>query len=138
MRSIVPINPLFLDIDRMFDEDFPVMRGTFSPPIDVYQKKDALVVETPIPNVDPDKVEISVENDVLTVSGRTERKTETKREDYYRKEVREGSFSRSVILPMSVRSDQAEALYENGTLRITLPKMEEAKPKRIAIRAKSA
>jgi HSP20 family protein len=96
------------------------------------------VVETPIPNVDPDKVEISVENDVLTVSGRTERKTETKREDYYRKEVREGSFSRSVILPMSVRSDQAEALYENGTLRITLPKMEEAKPKRIAIRAKSA
>jgi len=131
------MNPLFLDIDRMFDEDFPMMTGVFSPPIDVYQENDALVVETPIPNVDPDKVEISVENDVLTVSGRTERKTETKREDYYRKEVREGSFSRSVILPMSVRSDQAEAVYKNGTLRITLPKMEKAKSKRIAIKAKS-
>ncbi len=137
MRSIVPMNPLFLDIDRMFDEDFPRMRGSFMPAIDMYQEEDCLVVEMPLQSIDPEKVEISVENDVLTVSGRTERKTETKREDYYRKEVREGSFSRSVILPMPVQGEEAEAVYEDGTLRITLPKKEEAKPKRIAIKTKA-
>jgi len=135
MRSMVPMNPLFLDLNRLFDDELSGRGNTVVPAMDVYQEKDNLVVEMPLPNVEADRVEISVENDVLTVSGRSEKKTEVKREDYYRKEIREGSFSRSLILPMPVRGEKAEATYEDGTLRIVLPKKEEAKPKRIAIKA---
>ncbi len=135
MRSMVPMNPLFLDLDRLFDDELSGRGNAVVPAMDVYQEKDDLVVEMPLPNVEADQVEISVENDVLTVSGRSEKKTEVKREDYYRKEIREGSFSRSLILPMSVRGEKAEATYEDGMLRIVLPKKEESKPKRIAIKA---
>jgi len=94
------------------------------------------VVETSLPGIDADKVDISVENDVLTISGKTEEKSEVKREDYYRKEIREGSFSRSVILPFKVKADEAQAEYAKGILTITIPKAEEAKPKKISIKAK--
>lgn len=137
MRSIVPMNPLFLDIDQLLGDELSGRGNTFVPAVDIYQEKDNLVVEMPLPNIEADNVEISVENDVLTVSGHMRKKTETKREDYYRKEVREGSFSRSLILPMSVKGEKAEAVYDDGTLRIVLPKKEEAKPKKIAIKTKA-
>lgn len=133
-RGLMRWSPVW-DMEKIFDDG--LWEGNdFSPAIDVRQDKDSMIVETSLPGIDPDKVEISVENDVLTISGHTEEKKETKREDYYRKEIREGSFSRSVILPMGVKADQAEAHYEKGILRISLPKAEEAKPKKIAIKAK--
>lgn len=122
------------DLERFFDEDWT--NFDFAPAIDVRQEGDSMVVETSLPGIDPDKVDISVENDVLTISGSTEEKKEVRREDYYRKEIREGSFSRSVILPMRVKASEAEAHYEKGILKITLPKAEEAKPKKISIKAK--
>ena len=136
MRSIVPMNPLFLDLDRLLGDELAGRGNAFVPAVDIFQEKDDLVVEMPLPNIDAEQVDISVENDVLTVSGHMRTKSETKREDYYRKEVREGSFTRSLILPMSVRGEQAEAAYDDGILRITLPKKEEAKPKKITIKTK--
>lgn len=134
MRSIMQWSPM-RDMDKIFDED--LWSGVdFTPAVDVYQDKDNVIVETPLAGIDPAKVEISIENDVLTISGRTEEKKEVKREDYYRKEVREGSFSRSVILPMPVKSDMAEASSEKGMLKIMIPKAEEAKPKKIAVKVK--
>lgn len=123
------------DIDRFFEED--MWNGAnFTPAVDVYQDKDNVIVETPLAGIDPEKVDITVENDVLTISGHTEEKKEVKREDYYRKEVREGSFSRSVILPMSVKADMAEASSDKGMLKIVIPKAEEVKPKKIAVKVK--
>jgi len=133
-RNIMRWSP-WGEIDRVFEEDF-WRTSAFSPAMDVYQDKDNVMVETVLPGVDPDKVEISVENDVLTLSGTSEEKREVKNEDYYRKEIRQGSFSRSVILPMTVKSDQAEAHYDKGILKITLPKAEEAKPKKITVNVK--
>lgn len=135
MRNIIslePFLPSFRDFDRLMNDG--IATGDFVPAVDIFQDKDNLVVEMAAPRIDPDKLEISVEYDVLTISGRTASKQEVKREDYYRKEVREGGFSRSLILPMPVRGDKAEATYENGTLRVVLPKREEVKPKRIAIK----
>jgi HSP20 family protein len=123
------------DMEKFFDEGFSVDAG-FVPAIDVRQDKDNVIVETNLPGIDPDKVDISIENDVLTVTGRTEEKKEVKHEDYYRKEIREGSFSRSVILPMAVKAEAAEAEYAKGILKISIPKAEEAKPKKISIKAK--
>lgn len=133
-RGIMRWSPMW-DMEKFFDEGFSMDAG-FVPAIDVRQDKDNVIVETNLPGIDPDKVDISIENDVLTISGRTEEKKEVKNEDYYRKEIREGSFSRSVILPMSVKAEAAEAEYSKGILKISIPKAEEAKPKKISIKAK--
>ncbi|MFA6973284.1 MAG: Hsp20/alpha crystallin family protein [Parcubacteria group bacterium] len=133
-RGIMRWSPMW-DMEKFFDEGFSVDAG-FVPAIDVRQDKDNVIVETNLPGIDPDKVDISIENDVLTVTGRTEEKKEVKHEDYYRKEIREGSFSRSVILPMAVKAEAAEAEYAKGILKISIPKAEEAKPKKISIKAK--
>ena len=136
-REIIRFTPT-ADIDRFFNEGFfPFTTQNYAPAIDVYQDNDALVVETSLPGIDPENVDISVENDVLTISGETKEKKEVKREDYYRKEIRQGSFSRSVILPVAVKGAEAVAEYENGVLSITLPKAEEAKPKKIAVSIKN-
>ncbi|MGI6103863.1 MAG: Hsp20/alpha crystallin family protein [Patescibacteria group bacterium] len=124
------------DMDRFFDDESFWEGADFVPAINVYQDKDNVMVETLIAGVDPKNVEISVENDVLTISGKTQMKSDIKREDYYRKEIREGSFTRSVILPMQVKGDKAEASYDKGILKIRLPKAEAAKPKKIAIKVK--
>lgn len=134
MRGLIHWSPM-RDIDRFFEDEM-WSGASFTPALDVYQDKDNVIVETPLAGIDPEKVDITVENDVLTISGRTEEKKEVKREDYYRKEVREGSFSRSVILPMSVKADMAEATSDKGMLKITIPKAEEVKPKKISIKTK--
>lgn len=134
MRGIMRWSPMG-DMDKFLDESF-FGGADFVPSIDVYQDKDNVVVETSVPGIDPDRIEISVENDVLTISGRREERSEVKREDYYRKEIREGSFSRSVILPMAVKSGEAKAHAEKGILKVVLPKAEEVKPKKIAVEVK--
>jgi len=132
-RGLIQWDP-FRELMRGWDDD--VWGGDFVPAVDVYQDKDNVIVEMDVPGIEPEKVDISVENDVLTVSGKREEKKEVKREDYYRKEIRSGSFSRSVILPMKVKGEGAQAEFQKGTLKITLPKAEEAKPKKIAVKVK--
>ncbi len=135
-REIMRFTPT-MDIDRFFGEDFfPFAAQSFAPAIDVYQDNDNLVVETSLPGIDPKNIDISVENDVLTISGETKEKKEVKKEDYYRKEIREGSFSRSVILPVPVKGTKAKAEYDSGVLKVVLPKAEEAKPKKISVNIK--
>ena len=132
-RHIIPWTSAGV-LDRFFDD--ALIADGFAPAIDVYQDKDNVIVEAAITGIKPEDVEVTVENDVLTISGATEDKTEVKREDYYRKEIRSGSFSRSVILPMRVKGDAAEAHYESGVLKIVIPKAEEVKPKKIAVKVK--
>jgi HSP20 family protein len=103
--------------------------------LDVYENDDALVVKAALPGVRPDEVDISVTGDVLTVKGETKSEEETKEDNYHRRELRYGAFSRSIPLPTQVNHDKAEATFENGILTITLPKAEEVKPKSIKIAA---
>jgi HSP20 family protein len=131
-RNLMRWSP-FRDLEQFVDENMWPSTG-FMPAMDVRQDKDNVIVEMSLPGIEAEKVDIDIENDVLTVSGHREEKKETKREDYYRKEIREGSFSRSLVLPMHVKGDQAEAMYEKGMLKITIPKAEEAKPKKIAVK----
>ncbi|MEI6627016.1 MAG: Hsp20/alpha crystallin family protein [bacterium] len=137
--SIIKWNPftgpsVIEDFDKFFDSSMP-MSQTFVPAMDVYQDKDNVYVEAPLAGIDPEKVDISIENDVLTVKGENEKKTEIEEKNYYRKEVRRGSFYRSIQLPARVAGDSAEANYEKGVLTITIPKADEAKPKMIKIKA---
>lgn len=123
------------DLDKWFDESIlsSMMQGGFMPVVDVYQTKDAVIVETPLAGIDPSKVNVSIENDVLTIEGSVEHKTEVDEKEYYRKEIRSGSFHRAVALPTSVKGEAANALFEDGMLKITIPKEERAKPKTIKV-----
>lgn len=132
---LIPWSPFSLDeMDNWF-EDFAPGTG-FMPAMDVYQDRDNVIVETPITGVDPEKIDISVENDVLSISGKSEHKSEVDEKDYYRKEVRYGSFHRSVSLPASVDGAKAKAEYDDGVLKVVIPKEERAKPKKIQVIAK--
>ncbi len=106
---------------------------TFVPSMDVYQTDNEVVAEMPLPGIDPENVEVSIENDVLTIEGRSEQKSEVDEKNYYRKEIRSGAFHRSVALPVSVNGDQAKAVYEDGVLKISVPKEERIKPKTVKI-----
>ena len=100
---------------------------------DVYQDKDNVIIEVDVPGVKEENLDITVKDDVLTVSGSREENQELKKEDYYQKETRSGSFSRSIFLPMQVKSNEARAIFKKGVLKITLPKAEETKTRRIKI-----
>jgi HSP20 family protein len=125
------------ELDRLFDSSLgPVFRtpGSFSrwaPALDVYQDKDQFSVIAELPGFKKEDIELSLHNGVLTISG--ERKQEKKAEEGYRNERFFGRFQRSVTLPTSVDGNKVKATYQDGVLKVVLPKAEEAKPKQIEV-----
>ena len=124
----------FLDMEPF--EEMGKMMGAFTPAIDMYEDKDNVIVETQLSGIDPEKVNISIENDVLCIKGESEKKSEVEDKNYYRKEIRRGGFYRSVPLPAHVLGDKASAVAEDGVLKITIPKAQAVKPKTIKIKTK--
>ena len=127
-----PFTDSFEEMDKMME--WPSVTHSFTPAIDVYEDRGDVVVEAPLAGIDPDKVEIAIENGVLTIKGEIEKKSEVEDKNYYRKEIRSGSFYRTVSLPAKVDGDQAEATYDKGILIVRVPKAPEAKPRTIAIK----
>lgn len=111
-----------------------IVRGAWSPSVDIFENKDQIVLEAELPGMKPEDVNISIENNVLTIHG--ERKFEKKDEgdNFHRVERSYGNFTRSFTLPPTISSENANAEFENGVLRLTLAKREEAKPRRIEIK----
>jgi len=131
-------------MDRLLEESF-VRPPRFWPeprtgtvPIDMYQTKDNVVVKASLPDVKPEEVDITISGDILTIKGEHKEEQETKDKDYFCRECRYGAFSRSVTIPVEVKSDKAEAVFENGVLTLTIPKAEKVKPKQIKVKAKGA
>lgn len=108
------------------------------PAIDVYQDKNNLYIEVSLVGVKPEDVNVSIENGVLTVEGKTEEIKGAKDKDYLKKEIRKGSFRRIVKLPVEVKKDKASAESIKGVLKITIPKAAKAasRAKRIPIKIK--
>ena len=102
--------------------------------MDIYENKDQIVLEAELPGMNRDDFDLSVENNVITLRGERhfEKKDET--DNYHRVERAYGSFTRSFTLPNTVSADGATAEYSNGVLRVTLPKREETKARRIEIK----
>ncbi len=124
--------------DSMMDEFFegwPMSRSDhFIPAVDVYEDKDNVVVETPLTGIDPAQVKVEIEDSILKISGASDQKSEVDEKNYYRREIRSGQFYRSVALPKVVDADRANAVYDKGILKITVPKKDEAKPKSVAVK----
>ena len=127
--SLIPWSP-FLDTFENLEN------SNFLPAIDVYENKDNVEVEATLAGIKPANINISVKDDVFTIEGQREETSEIEEKNYYRKEVRTGSFHRSVILPASVQADASEAIFENGLLKVTLPKEERQGTKNIKIEIK--
>ncbi len=119
----------FFDIDEEFESFSNVQ-------MDLYEEGNNVVAEVKAPGFEQDQLDIRVEANQLTVSGKMEEVTEekNKKRKYYRKEMKNLSFTRTSDLPVSVDSSKAEATFKNGVLKIVLPKKEEAKPKQVQIK----
>ncbi len=135
-----PFSEMRTTMDRLFDEGFSRPWRFLSPseyessfPVEVSETDEAIDVKAAMPGVRPDEVEITVANDVLTIKADHREQTEDKKRDYYRREIRYGSYHRALSLPSGVDADKAQARFENGMLHLTLPKAEALRPKQIKV-----
>lgn len=126
-------------MDKLFEEFFtrrpdraraPVV---WQPAIEAFETDGDVIVRAELPGIDPKQVEITVTNDTLTIKGDAKTEQEEKGRNYYRRELRYGSFVRSLALPSGVQGDAAKASYKNGILEIRVPKSERAKPKSVKV-----
>ncbi len=123
---LTPWKP-FEDIDRFLNEDdlfLPMVHRIqgVEPAMDVYETDQDVIAEVNLPGMDPEKVEVSVEQNILRVRGAHEEEKEEKRKGYLRREIRRGAFERAVRLPSAVNEDKVSATYANGVLKIVMPK----------------
>ncbi len=127
-------------MDRLFEDSFvdSAWRGAEGQSlaaIDVYETPDAVVITATLPGVRPDDVDITLTGQNLTLRGEFKPDESVRREQYLYQERRYGAFARQVQLPIRVQGDRAEASFENGLLRLSIPKAEEVKPRQIHIKA---
>ena len=131
-------------IDRVFDRGFgrPFRLVNWDAvtelfPVDVYETDDEVMVKASLPGVQPDKVEISVTGNKLTIKGESSEESDETGSTYHRQELRRGAFYRALRLPSRVDADQADATFENGVLSLRLPKAADVRPKVIEVKAKT-
>jgi HSP20 family protein len=128
------------EVNRLFSTNLTrgfggegIGRGAWNPSVDIYENKDHIVLEAELPGMDRDDFELSVENNVITLRGERQFEKKEDTDNYHRVERSYGAFTRSFTLPQTVSADGATAEYRNGVLRVTLPKREEAKARKIQI-----
>lgn len=124
-------------VDRLFDNASPDREWQptqWGLAVDVVENKDDFVVKASIPGINPDDLDVSYSDDTLTIKGEIKSENEYKEDQYHLRERRYGSFARSISLPTKIKGDAIDASYQNGVLTLRLPKAEEVKPKRIAIK----
>jgi HSP20 family protein len=115
------------------EEWLPESEGQLT--IDVYQTPSDIVIKSTIAGVAADDLDIAISNDMVTIRGARKKDEEIKTEDYYYQECYWGAFSRSVILPVDIEADKAEAGLKNGILTIRLPKVEKAKTRKLKVKS---
>lgn len=130
---------LMKEIDEMtgrFWESWPEIAGTdIVPKTEMYEEKGNLVIKTEMPGIKKEDVDISLEDDILTLKAERKEEEVTEETDYYAREVRYGQYRRSVWLPFRVDSDKIAATLEDGVLEVKLPKAEELKVKKIEVKS---
>lgn len=125
-------------MNQLMEESFVRPNGTrggqgYAPALDLSETKDGYFVEAAVPGLKPEDLEITVENNILTIKGETRQDTEDKQRNYHRIERRFGSFQRSITLPNTVKADAIKANLEQGVLKLEIPKAEEVKPRKISV-----
>ena len=135
----------FRDFRRMEHAMTRLNRGTgvtpregyngWAVPLDVVQEADELTVKATIPGIKPEDIEVTLEDGILAIDGKTEAEHEEQRDHYLVRERRVGNFHRAIRLPDTVDLDKAETTYEHGVLTITFPKVEAKRAKKLEVKA---
>ena len=131
-------------MDRLFEDSYVRPREwgaggeTQALPLDIYATNDALVVEAALPGIKPEDVDITITGDTLSISGSTKHEERREEGGYLYQELRRGTFSRTVTLPADLDTERATADFDNGLLRLSIPKAEQAKPRQIRINPSDA
>lgn len=149
MSNIIRRNPFFEltslqdRMNQLFNQKFggfenfgleqPLMAENFLPPVDISEDDHNIILQAEIPGVKQEDLNITLENNVLTIAGERKFEEEEKKENFHRIERRFGKFTRSFTMPASVDAENVNAVFENGLLKITLAKKEAFKPKQITI-----
>ena len=120
--------------DQLWGDGNGLSAKMLAPPIDVSENEGSVQVRMDLPGVDPADIDIQISGNLLTISGERKEEQEEKGETFHRLERRSGSFSRSVTLPCPVDEEKIDATCKEGILRITVPKSEAAKSKRIEVK----
>ncbi len=147
MKTLVRWNPvrhpadLFNEFDRLFGRPATTQRPSsyrqsenWGLALDVAENEDGYIVKASVPGINLDDLEITLEDNALTVKGEVQDDEQLEKEQYHLRERRYGRFSRSIKFPVLVNSDSVTANYDMGILTLDIPKAEEVKPKRIAIK----
>ncbi|WP_243358375.1 Hsp20/alpha crystallin family protein [Fundidesulfovibrio terrae] len=131
----------FEAMERLMREPFPGFpgfsgKGDITPSLDVKETGDEILVSAELPGIDPKDVELTLDNGVLTIKGEKREETEKKEgENVLSREIRYGSFSRSMAMPGEVLADKATATFDKGVLKISIPKAEGSKSTRVSIQS---
>ena len=138
--SLIKWEP-FDELDRVF-RDF----GTLSFPkngqlgfdlaVDVYEDGDNVIAEMNLPGLKGEDIDVEVEESTLRISGKREEEQEKKEKDHYTKEIRRGSFERVVSLPSKVTTSDVEATYDDGVLKVVMPKITESESGKVKVKVK--
>lgn len=128
-------------IDRFFEDWFKLASGRdvsysadFSPRVNIRETDDKVALTFELPGMNKNDIKVVVKDGVLNVSGQREFKNEEKNDEYVRRELRSGSFSRSFTLPDTIDADKIDADYKNGLLEVVMSKREEVKPKEVEVK----
>ncbi len=136
--------PISKDLNQFFEDFFKLQNdssfidtGTWAPAVDIKEEKHQFVVTADIPGVNIEDINVSLENNILTIQGKRECETTENRENYSRVERVQGQFYRRFSLPQSADEAKIDAAYKNGVLQILIPKKEAAKGMRIEVKAEN-
>lgn len=149
MHAVSPFDEMEERMAHMFDDFFPggwmrpfhfgrhMMRDfpRFEmkvPNVDIIDHDNEVVLEAELPGIEKEDVEVSVDKNAVTISGKTNHEDKAEKGNYYRSEIRHGSFIRTIVLPWGVDGTKAKASFKNGILEVTLPKLERSK--RLAVK----
>jgi HSP20 family protein len=144
MRALTPwtgLSTVRKEMDRLLDQfwegDLPQLPafGAWAPALDVSETKDAVTVRAEIPGMEARDVELTLQDQILTLRGEKKQETEEKDEHFYRSERTYGAFARAIRLPAPVDASKVAATFKNGLLTVTLPKAPAAKGSTIPIKA---
>jgi HSP20 family protein len=127
------VNRIFRESYSPEGSDEALTTANFAPPVDVYEDEHSITLKLEVPGVDEKAIDVSIENNTLTVRGERTLEKEEKAENFQRVERQYGSFTRSFTVPNSVDPEQVTAHYDKGVLKISLAKKAEAKPKQIKV-----
>lgn len=133
-REINKVFDNFLHGGSQADETF---QGSYwTPAVDIAEHDNEYIVKMELAGVTKDDVKISLESNILTIKGEKKQEKEEKSKNFHRVERSYGSFQRSFTLPTTVKSDKIDAVFKDGVLTVTLPKLEDSKPKQIEVKVK--